>query len=267
MLELFLTTYLLAALSGLLVGSVSVMLTISRSMMFGLTMLHSILGGAILGVYLNAALGIGLPVSLVATLTAIALSIMMAELVERGFTEDTSTAFSIATATTITIVFGYLASYVSSTAVAEAWSYVTGASSIASLEDVLKIVVAIVIVLPVTQLIFREFKYIAFDEDGAKAMGFNIRFYRYVFYALAAVTASTLSSTIGVLVTHVVLAVPGAVALRYSGRGSLLVCYGVAVALMLAGYLLARFLGIPPSGGVGILSALAILVVVGRGRS
>lgn len=266
MLELFFMTYLLAALSGLLVGSISMMLTISRSVMFGLTLLHSILGGAILGVFLNSAVGLGVPVPLISTLTALILSVMVAELVERGLPEDTATAFSVAVATTITIVFGYLASHVSSTAVAEAWLYVTGTSSIASPEDIVKTSFAIVIVLPVIHIIFRELRYIAFDEDGAKAMGLNVRFYRYVFYGLAALAASTLSSTIGVLVTHVVLAVPGAIALKYGKRVGLPLCYGAAVAVMLSGYLLARSLAIPPSGGVGIISATLILTVVSRGR-
>lgn len=267
MLELFMITYLMAAVSGLLMGSISAPLIMSRSVMFGLTILHSILGGAILGVYLNVVLGVGVPIPLAATLSALLLSILTAELVEGGFAEDVATALSVAIATTMTIVFSYLASYASSTAVAEAWSYVMGTSAIATAEDLMKIIVASVIVIPVMHLIYKEFKYISFDEDGAKALGLNVRFYRYVFYALTAVAAATLSSTIGVLVTHVVLAVPGAVALRVSRRMYAQVSYGVAVALILAGYLLARWINIPPSGGVGVLSAIAILgLVAGRER-
>jgi len=264
MLELLALTYLLAALSGVLVGSVSAPLVMSRSVMLGLTMLHSILGGAILGVYLNVALEWGIPVPLAATLSAIALSILTAELVERRFAEDVAIALSVTVATTITITFSYIASYVSSTAVAEAWTYVTGTSAIATVEDLMKVMVAAVIVIPLMQLIFREFRYIAFDEDGAKALGLNVRFYRYLFYSLTALAAATLSSTIGVLATHVVLAVPGAVALRASRKAYVLTSYFVAVGLMVAGYLLARVVNIPPSGGVGILSVLAIVGVLTR---
>ena len=267
MLELFLLTYLIAAVSGVLVGSVSAPLVMSRSTMFGLTMLHSILGGAVLGVYLNIVFGLGIPIPLAATISAILLSIMTAELVEKGFAEDAAIALSVAVATTITIVFSYLASYVSSTAIAEAWAYVTGTSAIATIDDLLKVVVAAVIVAPIMLLIFREFKYISFDEDGAKTLGLNVRLYRYVFYALTAITASTLSATIGVLITHVALAVPGAVAMRLSRKSHLTISFIVALALMLVGYFLARMINIPPSGGVGILSALMIVVIVlGHGK-
>ena len=70
--------------------------------------------------------------------------------------------------------------------------------------------------IPLIRIISRELKYIAFDEDGAKALGLSIRFYRYLFYSLIALAASMLSSTIGVLVTHVIMAVPGALFLRFS---------------------------------------------------
>jgi len=79
MLDVILLTYGLAALSGILIGSISMPMITSRSVMFALTMLHSILGGAILGIYLNIVMGMNIPVPIVATLTAIGLSILAAE--------------------------------------------------------------------------------------------------------------------------------------------------------------------------------------------
>ena len=262
MLNMILLTYGLAVLSGILIGSISMPMVTSRSIMFALTMLHSILGGAILGIYLNIVSGMSIPVPVTATLTAIGLSILAAELIERGFAEDVAIALSVSIATTITIVFSFLAAYLSSTAIAEAWLYIAGTSAIATIDDFSRILTASIIVIPLIHMISRELKYIAFDEDGAKALGLSVRFYRYLFYSLIALAASILSSTIGVLVTHVIMAVPGAVALRFSKRGSPSISYLTAIGLMVVGYLFARVINIPPSGGVGIFSAMLILVMM-----
>ncbi len=258
MAELLALAYLLAALSGGIVGSISLPIVMSRSVMFALTLLHSILGGAILGVYLNTVLRLGLPIPLIAALTAVGFSILTAELVEKGMSEDVATALSVATATTITIVFSYLASHVSSTAISTAWGYVMGVSAIATEWDITMAAIALIIVAPTIHLTMKEFRYIAFDEEGARSLGLNVRFYRYLFYSLVSAASAVLSSTIGVLVTHVVLAVPGALALRI-GRGHTVVAYSSSLAVILLGYFLARVLGVPPSGGVGVVSVSVII--------
>jgi len=266
MLELIILGYAVASLSGLLVGSISIILTTSRSITFGLTLLHSILGGNILGVYINLIFDLAIPVPLFSTLVAICLSIIVGELVERGFSEDLSIAFTVSIATTLTIVFGYMSSQISSVAISRAWAYIAGTSAISTLEDLFKITLTSLIVLPFIHLFFREFKYIAFDEDGSKVMGLNVRIYRYTFYSLAAVSAAILSSTIGVLATHVVLAVPGVLSLKVFKRFSIAFTYLSSIGIMISGYYIASFLAFPPSGGVGLISILTFLGVVAFGR-
>jgi len=260
--EITILTYLLALVSGLLVGAVSPVLVVSRSVMFSLTLLHSILGGAILGVYINVVFNLSLPIPLVATATAIIFSILAAELVERGLPEDTATALSVVLSTTLTIIFSYYASTLSSTALAEAWSYVMGSSALVTPEDVFKTYITLIVVAPVIHLLWLEFKYIAFDSEGGEALGLNVRLYRYTLYSLIALSASVLASTIGVLVTHVIIAIPGALALKISGRRVSLISYLISIILMFSGYLTARYLFLPPSGGVGIVASATILLVV-----
>ncbi len=262
MLEIIILIYILALLSGVLVGSISLPLVMTRNIMFSLTLLHSILGGAVLGVYINTVYDLNIPIPLFATLTAIFFSILAAELVEKGFPEDTATAFSVAAATTITIIFSFYASSVSSTALAEAWSYVMGASSLATLNDLIKVIIVLIITIPIVHLFWKEFKYISFDSEGAEALGLNVRFYRYMFYSVVAFISAILSSTVGVLVAHVVLAAPGAFALKIYKRKPALLSYIISILLMLSGYLVARTLNIPPSGGVGLVSTLLILSMV-----
>lgn len=262
MLELLTLSYLLALAAGLLVGAISLPLAFSRSTLFALTMTHSVLGGAVLGIYLNSVLGLAMPVPITATLTALALSILAAELSGRIFSEDVAIALSVTIATTITIIFSYLTIQTSSMGLAQAWLYVAGTSAVATLSDLAKMAAAVIIIAPLIHLVSRELKYIAFDRDGAAAMGLNVRVYRYLFFCLAALATSTLASTLGVLATHVLLAVPGAVAMKFGRRGSFAASYLVAIALASLGYFTAQLLGIPPSGGIGLLSGLVILGMI-----
>jgi zinc/manganese transport system permease protein len=261
-LDLLLLIYLSAAANGLLIGAISLPLIISRSILFALTMTHSILGGAILGVYLNEVLGISLPVPVTAFLMALILSILVAELSERIFSEDVSIALAVALATTITVVFSYLLAKASSTGLSLAWVYVAGTSAVATLGDLQRTLTGLVITAPLMHLISGEIKYIAFDRDGAEAMGINTRLYRYLFFALGSLAASILSMSIGVLATHVLLAIPGAIAVRFFKRRLFAASYLSATSLSLGGYALAQVMNIPPSGGIGILSAIVVIGMV-----
>lgn len=267
MIDLIALIYLSAVANGLLVGAISLPLILSRSTLFALTMTHSVLGGAILGVYLDEVFGLGIPVPAVAFLVALALAILVAELSEKIFSEDVAIALVIAIATTITVIFSYLMIQVSSTGVSQAWLYVAGTSAIATIGDLQKIFSTLVVVAPLMHLISREIKYISFDRDGAVAMGLNVRAYRYLFFGLGALATSILASSIGILATHILLAVPGALTVRLARRRLYPLSYLSAVGLALGGYLLGQVLGIPPSGGIGILSAVAIVgMVVKRER-
>jgi len=264
-LNVTLLTYVLALLSGLLIGTISPALIVSRSVTFMITMLHSIMGGALLGVYVRAITNNEYVIPLIIIAVTLGLSVLVAELIERGLAEDTATALSVSIGTTLTIVFSYLASMMSTTAVAEAWSYIMGSSALATANDVIKVYLTLTVVAPFTYIIWRELKYITFDEDGAKSLGINVRFYRYIFYTLIAMVAAVLSSTIGVLVTHAVLAVPGALAMRLSRRNYIALSYVTSELIIVTGYVLARYLGLPPSGGVGLIALASLAILLTKG--
>lgn len=261
-LDLLTLIYLSAAANSILVGAISLPLILSRSTLFALTMTHAVLGGAILGIYLNEVFGLGAPVPLTAFLVALALSILVAELSEKVFSEDVSIALAVAVATTITVVFSYLLARISSTGLSQAWAYVAGSSAVATLRDLQMTLTGLIIIAPLIHLIGREIKYIAFDRDGAVALGLNTRVYRYLFFALGSLATSILSMSIGILAAHVLLAVPGALAVRFGRRRLHALSYLSAACLSLGGYALAHVLDIPPSAGIGILSAIAVLGMV-----
>ncbi|MEM4544747.1 MAG: metal ABC transporter permease [Nitrososphaerota archaeon] len=267
MLDIVVMMYIASVLSGLIIGSVGVVIATSRIITLTLTILHSVLGGGLLAIYLNSVLNLNLPVPLISTLFAIALSILVGELVEKGLHEDSSIALAISIATTTTIFFGYLASRTSSMALSKAWALIAGSSALVTIEDLVKLSLTFSITLPVIYVFFGEFKYIAFDEDGAKAMGLNVRLYRYLLYSLAALSASILSSTIGILATHVVLAVPGVLIMKIFKKLSIFYSCIMTVLVMVVGYILAGIFNLPPSGGVGIMSLIAIAVGAFYGRS
>jgi ABC-type Mn2+/Zn2+ transport system permease subunit len=253
-----LTLYSVAILSGVLVGTISPALIISRSITFGLTLLHSVLAGSLLGIFISEVRGLPIPPLLTATLFTIAVSIITAEAIERGLPEDAAISTSVGVSTTVTIIIGYLISRMSPLGVSVAMGYVFGSSAIVTLTDLARIASAIIIVAPITHIFWSEFKYISFDPDSADVMGLNVRRYRYLFYSLIAVAATTLSSTVGVLMTHVIIALPGIIAIKSRTTKYHTISYAVAVSIMILGYLISKILNIPPSGGVGIVSISAL---------
>lgn len=265
---LTLVLYSTAVAGGLLVGSISPSLAYSRSVLLGITLMHSVLAGALIGVFINTVLGIPVPPELTAVVLAIAFSILTAEAVNRGVPEDSSIAATVSVSVSITILVTYVVSLTAPLGVSRAMSYVFGTSSIASFEDLLRVGMALVIVAPLSHIFWNEYKYVSFDPEGAEAMGLSVRFYRYLYFALASVATTALAMTLGVLLTHIVISVPGLIALRKKYVYPYRLTYLLGTIVVVGGYVLARFADIPPSGGVGIVASaiIAYVLVIRRER-
>lgn len=251
--QVTLMLYGVAALAGLLVGGVSPSLVISRSVTFALTLLHSLLAGALIGVYLEDVARISVPPVFTAVAFAIAASILTAEAVTRGFPEDVAVALSVAFSTTVTIILTYVVSVSTPTGMAKAMSYVFGTSAIATVGDVIRLGGAFAIIAPLTHLLWYEHKYVSFDPEGAEVMGVRVRAYRYLFYSLIAIASGSLSMSLGVLIAHVAISTPGLVA-SMKARRMFLTSYTVSLLMFLGGYSIAYIANLPPSAGVGALS-------------
>ena len=155
--------YLTALGGGLLAGSISPALAYSRSILLGITLMHSVLAGALVGVYLGSATSLPLSPSIVAVLFAVTASIATAEAVNRGVPEDSAISAVVSIFVAISIIFTYLVATQVPLGVSKAMGYVFGLSSIVTLNDLLRILIALVIVVPLSHLFWYEYKFISFD--------------------------------------------------------------------------------------------------------
>ncbi len=254
--------YLTALGSGVLAGSISPALAYSRSILLGITLMHSVLAGALVGVYLNYMTTLPLTPPLMAVIFAVTASIIAAEAVNRGVSEDTAISAVVSVYVSITLLFTYLVATTVPLGVSKAMGYVFGMSSIVTVSDLARVFISLVIVMPFAHLFWYEYKFISFDPEGAEARGLSVRFYRYLYYTLASIAATTLAMTLGVLLTHIIMVVPGLFALRGRHTYPYRISYLIGTTVVFLGYLIATPLALPPSAGVGIVSAISILYLV-----
>jgi len=251
--------YSTAVTSGLLAGAISPSLAYSRSILLGITLMHSVLSGALFGVFVSAVMGIPLAPSLTAVLFAITFSILTAEAVNRGIPEDAAISLVVSISVAISIIFTFLVALHVPLGVSAAMSYVFGISSILTINDLLRVIISLMLVMPLAHLFWYEYKFISFDPEGAEAMGLSIRFYRYLYYGLASVAATAIAMTLGVLLTHIIISLPGLFALRKKYLYPYRLSYLVGVTIVVGGYLISLPLSLPPSAGVGILATISLV--------
>ncbi|MCD6084296.1 MAG: metal ABC transporter permease [Desulfurococcales archaeon] len=248
-----------ALLGSALVGSVSPALVVARSITFGITLLHSVLAGGLVGVFLTDVAHLPVPPVVTAALVSILISVLTAEAINRGLPEDSAIATSVCLSVTTTVILTYYLSFMSPLGVSKAMSYVFGTSALATAGDVARLAATAIIVIPLIHMFWGEFKYVFFDPEGAYSMGLRVRYYRYLLYSLTAATATSLAMSLGVLLTHVVLTAPGLIAVRAAVRKIHAVAYASSLLIMASGYVLALALELPPSAGVGIFASATVI--------
>ena len=248
-------------LSGLTVGYLSPMITLSRIVMLNLALVHAVFAGSLIGVFIIFKYGISIPVSISSIIFTILIAILVSELVERGFKQDVAIGIASALAATLIVIFSYLNAMISPIASSLAWSYVMGLSTIVRYEDLILLTMIVTLVIPIILLFKKELLYMAFDEDGLRSLGIRVRLYRHLLYALSGVVAATITMSLGVFVAHIILVVPGAIAVKLSKLKYERISIFLGVLCMLLGFMVAYIINIPPSGGVGIIATLILMIV------
>jgi len=245
-----------AVLSAIIVGVSSPVYTVSRTLMTGLSISHAVMAGGLIGIYVQYVLNAAIPPEIVSIIFVIILALFTAELTERGYDPDTAGAISLAISTLFLVLFTYL----SGPYAFRAWSIVVGTSVIITSRDIVTLAIAAIITIFVLVIFHKELMYVAFDPEGCKALGYNLRFYKYVEYAMLALVVTTLTYTLGIIVSHILIAAPGIVSINFSKRRYFEVATGIAMVTTLGGYGLSYFINTPSSVGVGIIATFFIIV-------
>ena len=248
-------------LTAILTGFSSYLMAISRIIMLGLALLHTVLAGGLIGIFITYNYNIPLPVTTISIIITAIVSLIASEIIEHGLSIDSTIGIIAAISTSLTVTFAYLDSLISPIAVSTAWSYVMGLSTLFSFKDILTLLLINLIVIPVVMVFKTELIYIAFDEDGARALGLRVRLYRALLFVLCGIISSTLAITLGVFVAHVVLVAPGVSIMKLmSKRVSMFHSVLLSLVIALVGYIIAYGAHLPPSSGIGIVATGFLLV-------
>jgi len=107
-------------------------------------------------------------------------------------------------------------------------------------------------------LFSREFLYIAFDEDGAKAMGLNTRIYHYLSIFIASLGIVVVTKALGSIIIYAVMIVPPLLAglLTHSFMRIRVLSFMIVFIYGFLGLIISFIVNVAPSG---IIAALIIL--------
>jgi zinc transport system permease protein len=142
-------------------------------------------------------------------------------------------------------------------------SYLFGSIATTSRSDIFILLAAVLLILAVVRLNYRAFLHIAFDEEGARIMGYRVSSLNYVLAAMTSLLVVLSLRIVGGLLISALLVIPVVAAGRLArsfAQTIVLACL-IGLIAVAAGLVLAFYLGIA-AGGAIVLSALAIFILV-----
>jgi len=201
--EVMRSALLPAMLIAIVASGISVMVVAHRLSFLTVGVSHATLVG------LAFAVMFALPVMLCATVSAIAVSIMLAGMPgSRGLGKDTGTGILFAT----TMAFGILLVSMSGTYQVDLFGILFGNILTVSGSDLNWIIWVAVLVLFGLLAAARSWWSIAFDAEAAEASGIPVGFYRTLLYAVIGLTVVVCVKLAGIVLTSGLLVLPAACA-------------------------------------------------------
>jgi len=142
------------------------------------------------------------------------------------------------------------------------FSYLFGSILSVSREDVITIILFGAIALGLLGLFYKEFYFIAFDEEVAQTSGVPVKWLNFLLVSIAAVIIALSIRIVGTLLIGALMVIPTVAALRYrQGFSSTIVLAGLfAVTSVLAGMVLSFYFSLP-SGATIVMCILVIFVI------
>ncbi len=148
------------------------------------------------------------------------------------------------------------------------WALILGDILLLSIEDVILLAVISIFVSFVFVLFMREFIHIAFDAEGARALGVNVRLYDMLLLILIASSTVVLLRGVGVILIYTVLVIPSAIA-NISGKhvaDVILKAFIISITSGILGILLSFPLHVAPSALIGIILVCLYVIVATKKR-
>lgn len=247
-----------AFLAGILLAVITpfigLTIVLKRMSMIGDALSHASLAGVALGLLLgfNPVAGAG---------TICILAALSIEVIRKKIPRYSEMAIAIILSAGIGLA-GVLSGYVKSSANFN--SFLFGSIVSVSREEIILICLVSVSVLLVLTIFYKEFLYIAFDENAARISGVPVRKLNFLFTLLTALTVSVASRTVGTLIISSMLVVPVACGMQLgkSYLQTLIFAVIIAVSTTVAGLFLSYYVGVKPGGAIVLLEVLCFILSV-----
>ena len=255
---------LASILLSVIVGSTSPFIIMRRMSFPVMVLLHSVLAGGALSVIVTSYFKIySLELEYAITLLfVLSLTLFIAFLVKRGISVDIATSIVVSLTSSLSVIFIGLAATISYEGLARIWGYLLGEFYLLTIDDLMLLLLTVIITLAIAVLFGAKIVVMSFDEEGAEAHGLNITFYHYLLYIIASLVVVVAVRVVGVIVVHIVLLVPGIIALRYPSNLMLMILVASFISLIsfLGGIAFSMIFNLQPSGFAGLILFLTYMV-------
>jgi zinc transport system permease protein len=143
-------------------------------------------------------------------------------------------------------------------------SYLFGSILVVSVEDTLTILVMAGTILVIVILLYRQFMYVAFDEEQAKVSGLSISKLGYLFAVLASVTVIVSMRLVGILLVSSLIVIPNITALLLCKgfKKTALISVGISIFSVVMGIALSYAANFPPSATIVIVLITVFLATL-----
>lgn len=267
--EILTAPYVIRALIGLCLTSLVASSVGPTLVVRGITFLaeeaaHAALGGAALGILIST-LYPNFPIDplLFAFLFGGISGVITAFVGEKGEIEKMESAIGVSLAMSMSLAVLFLG-MVSSEFLPRVWGYLIGDILLLSDRDLLLLGIATIITVIPYMLFSREYAYIAFDIEGAEALGLNTKIYHYLSIVTSAIGVVVATKALGAILIYAFLIAPAATANEFakSFRGVAVITLILVGLSGLAGLFSSFTLNLPPSGITGLFTSTMYLGVV-----
>jgi zinc transport system permease protein len=143
------------------------------------------------------------------------------------------------------------------------FGYLFGSLLSVTFGDLIRIIIASVIVLVVVWLFYKELLYLSFDEEGARVSGVNNSLVNVIFSILIALVISISMQIVGILLVSALIALPAAAALQLAKSFRQAMVYAILFGetSVISGLVVAYYLNLA-SGGTIVLVAVLLLGLI-----
>ncbi len=246
-----------ALMVGLLVsiacGVVGTYVVVKRIVFISGGISHTAYGGVGLGYLL------GIPPMVGATAFTVLAALAMGEVSQRAKQrEDTIIGMMWAVGMALGVIFVKL----SPGYTGDLMSYLFGSILAVPLTDLYLILILDVVIVLVVLLCHDQFTLTAFDEEFARVIGLNTRFYNQLLLVLIALTVVVMIRAVGIILVIALLTIPSATAALFtrSMTGMMVLSMALSAIFTMGGLFLSYIFDLPSGATIIILSALGFVL-------